>query len=81
MLAESFGILGKEDDVHTFLVEVLVVVMSREENTYRHHWEPGMVALWDNRCLIHSATGGYQGHRRELHRLTIADRTPTASMT
>jgi taurine dioxygenase len=54
--------------------------MAREENTYRHHWEPGMVALWDNRCLVHSATGGYEGHRRELHRLTIADRTPTASM-
>ena len=35
-----------------------------------------MVVLWDNRCLLHAATGGYEGHRRELHRLTIADRIP-----
>ena len=80
-LAYTIGIEGMDDDDATALLVELAGLMAREENTYRHHWEPGMVALWDNRCLVHSATGGYQGHRRELHRLTIADRTPTASMT
>lgn len=39
---------------------------------YRHKWEPDMLVMWDNCCLNHKATGGYEGHRRELHRTTIA---------
>jgi taurine dioxygenase len=33
-----------------------------------------MLVLWDNRCLVHAATGGYQGHRRLLHRITVGER-------
>lgn len=39
---------------------------------YRHVWEPGMLLMWDNRSVLHKATGGYEGFRRELHRTTIA---------
>ena len=39
---------------------------------YTHKWEPGMLIMWDNRSVLHKATGGYEGHRRELHRTTIA---------
>lgn len=45
---------------------------TRDEFVYRHTWQPGMVVLWDNRSVLHRATGGYEGHRRELHRTTIA---------
>ena len=41
---------------------------------YRHHWSQGMLTLWDNRCLLHAATGGYEGHRRLLLRVTVAER-------
>jgi taurine dioxygenase len=34
-----------------------------------------MLTLWDNRCLLHAATGGYDGHRRLLWRITVAERT------
>ena len=27
--------------------------------------------LWDNRSVLHRATGGYEGHDRLLHRTTI----------
>ena len=39
---------------------------------YAQKWEPDMLVMWDNRCLNHKATGGYEGYRRELHRTTIA---------
>ena len=44
---------------------------SRDEFLYRHRWEEGMLVMWDNRSVVHRATGGYEGHRRELHRVTI----------
>ena len=43
---------------------------------YGHRWAPGMLVVWDNRRLVHAATGGYEGHRRLLHRVTIAERPP-----
>lgn len=41
---------------------------------YRHRWRKGMLTLWDNRCVLHAATGGYEGHRRLLYRVTVAER-------
>lgn len=45
---------------------------SEEAFRYRHRWEPDMLLMWDNRSLLHAATGGYAGHHRLLHRTTIA---------
>lgn len=74
-LAYTIGIEGMdEDETFGFLIEVLGHATA-EQHVLRHRWVPGMVVLWDNRCLLHSATGGYDGHRRELHRLTIAERS------
>lgn len=39
---------------------------------YRHKWEKDMFVMWDNRSVLHKATGGFEGHRRQLHRTTIA---------
>jgi len=73
-LAYTIGIEGMVEDEANLLIGELYGYSTAEAVTYRHRWERGMVALWDNRCLLHSATGGYEGHRRELHRLTIAER-------
>jgi taurine dioxygenase len=32
-----------------------------------------MLVMWDNRSVLHRATGGYEGHDRLLHRITVAD--------
>ena len=73
-LAYTIGIDGMDDAEALALIGELLPYTQAPEVSYRHRWEPGMVVLWDNRCLLHAATGGYEGHRRELHRLTIAER-------
>ncbi len=39
---------------------------------YRHVWKEGMLAMWDNRATWHYAMNDYPGHRRYLHRITMA---------
>ncbi len=46
---------------------------SQEDLIYSHPWQKDMLVMWDNRSLLHAATGGYDGYDRLLHRLTIAD--------
>jgi taurine dioxygenase len=62
---ESAGLLG-------FLFEHQI----RPEFTCRFRWQPGSLALWDNRCAMHNAINDYHGHRRILHRITLAGERP-----
>ncbi|HEY9233522.1 MULTISPECIES: TauD/TfdA dioxygenase family protein [Phenylobacterium] len=39
---------------------------------HRFAWKPGSMAIWDNRATWHQAMNDYQGHRRLMHRITIA---------
>jgi taurine dioxygenase len=32
------------------------------------------LVMWDNRAVLHRATGGFDGHERLLHRTTIKGR-------
>jgi taurine dioxygenase len=66
------GIEGMEQTAAIALLMELQAWQSDERFVYRHRWEPGMLTMWDNRSVLHKATGGYEGHRRELHRTTIA---------
>jgi taurine dioxygenase len=69
----TIGIDGMADrDAQPLLME-LFRHQVRGEFVYRHRWQQGMLLLWDNRCLVHAATGGYDGHARLLHRITVAE--------
>ena len=66
------GIEGMAQDEAFALLLELQQWQSDPRFLYAHQWEPGMLIMWDNRSVLHKATGGYEGHRRELHRTTIA---------
>ena len=65
------GFEDMTDDEGWALLTELYRWQTRQEFQYRHKWEENMLVMWDNRCLLHMATGGYTGHARLLHRTTI----------
>jgi taurine dioxygenase len=48
----------------------------RPEYQARHHWRPGDVAMWDNRCLLHFAVHDHGDEPRVIHRLQVAGGRP-----
>jgi taurine dioxygenase len=65
------GIDGIDAEESRDLIGEWYAWQTREEFWYRHRWEPEMLVMWDNRSVLHRATGGYEGHERLLHRTTI----------
>ena len=65
------GIDGMPDNEALDVLMQLVAHQTADEFVYKHRWEQGMLVLWDNRSVLHRATGGYEGHSRLLHRTTI----------
>ena len=65
------GFEGMAPDEGWELLAELYRWQTRPEFQYRHVWQENMLVMWDNRCLLHMATGGYPGHARLLHRTTI----------
>lgn len=72
----TVGIEGMRRDESRALLDFLFRHMTREEFCYRHRWQPGSLLMWDNRCAIHLASGGYEGHRRLMYRSTLAGERP-----
>lgn len=75
-LSYTVGIEGMDEMEAIGWVIELNSWCEQDRFLYCHAWEPGMLLMWDNRVLNHRATGGYEGHRRELHRTTIAAYAP-----
>lgn len=74
------GIQGLEGEEEVALLTELYNWQTREEFQYRHQWQPGTLLMWDNRSVLHAATGGYEGHDRLLHRTTIGAMAPIGAI-
>jgi len=57
------------------LLNQLYAHCSRADFTCRIRWEPGTLAIWDNRALQHMAINDYSGHRIEDYVFTVFPQT------
>lgn len=67
------GLDGHESSV---LFELLQKRITLPENTIRWNWEPGDVAIWDNRATQHRAIDDYDDQYRLMHRITLMGDVP-----
>lgn len=68
------GVEGMDQEEATQLLGDLYRWQTQHAFQYRHKWSPGTLLMWDNRSVLHMATGGYSGYERLLHRTTIGER-------
>ncbi|MFK7917317.1 MAG: TauD/TfdA dioxygenase family protein [Ilumatobacter sp.] len=54
------------------LLTYLFQHVSNGPYSYQFEWQPGSVAMWDNRSTWHWALNDYQGQRRVMHRITVS---------
>lgn len=65
------GIEGMPDNEAVDILMQLLAHQTQDAFVYKHKWQRNMLVLWDNRSVLHKATGGYEGYDRLLHRTTI----------
>ena len=76
-VAHTIGFDGMTAEESAPLLDFLFQHLAKPEFTCRFRWQPGSIAFWDNRCAQHNAINDYHGHRRSMHRITLAGDKPT----
>ncbi|MCX8562912.1 TauD/TfdA family dioxygenase [Mycolicibacterium mucogenicum] len=78
LLAGNFvrGFVGLDSYESAALLELLQRRITMAENTVRWDWQPGDVAMWDNRATQHRAVDDYDGQHRLMHRVTLTGDVP-----
>ena len=73
----TIGIAGLTEREADEILDVLFAHQIRAEFVYRHKWRDCDLVMWDNRCVIHQAMGGYAyPDVRRMHRTVVAGDRP-----
>jgi taurine dioxygenase len=75
-VAHTARFVGMTEDESQPMLQFLFSHSVKPEFTCRFHWEPGSLAMWDNRCAMHNPINDYHGYKRRMHRITLAGDVP-----
>jgi taurine dioxygenase len=67
------GLTRAESDA---LLSMFHAHCQRAEHQVRLHWEPDMIAMWDNRCTQHRVVADNLDAPRKMERITLQGETP-----
>jgi len=68
----AFGVPGLAPKQSEQLLDELLAFACRPPRVLAHRWQPGDLALWDNRCVLHRARPYDAGVPRVMHHTRIA---------
>ncbi|MGW7287561.1 TauD/TfdA dioxygenase family protein [Streptomyces sp. NPDC054847] len=74
-------ITGVSEHESRGILDILYAHLTKPEHIVRHRWQPGDVALWDNRSTAHYANRDYGNQHRVMHRITLRGDTPVGPST
>ncbi|MET9128903.1 MULTISPECIES: TauD/TfdA family dioxygenase [Streptomyces] len=72
-------ITGVSEHESRGILDILYAHLTKPEHTVRHRWQPGDVALWDNRATSHYANRDYGDQHRVMHRITLRGDVPVGT--
>jgi taurine dioxygenase len=71
------GVVGMAEAEALALLADLLEHATHPKYQYRHQWQPGDLLKWDNRSLLHKATGDYDMNQlRYLYRVMLQGNAP-----
>jgi alpha-ketoglutarate-dependent 2,4-dichlorophenoxyacetate dioxygenase len=73
LAAHASHILGWEVPEGRLLLRELIEHATQREFVYQHHWKPGDLVIWDNRCTMHRGRPYDPSEARDLRRVTTRD--------
>jgi taurine dioxygenase len=74
--AHTLRFVGQSAEESAPLLDFLFRHQVKSELLGRFSWRAGSLAMWDNRCTLHNPVNDYLGHRRVMHRVTLAGDRP-----
>ena len=75
-VAHTARFAGMTEEESRPLLQFLFQHQVKPEFTCRYRWQPGSLAMWDNRCVQHNPVNDYHGHKRLMHRITLRGDVP-----
>jgi taurine dioxygenase len=75
-VAHTARFAGMTEEESAPILQYLFHHQIKPEFTCRFRWQAGSIAFWDNRAAQHNPVNDYHGHRRIMHRITLAGDRP-----
>jgi len=75
----AYGIQGLDERESERLLDELLAFACQPPRVLRHRWQPGDLAVWDNRCVLHRARPYDPELPRVMHHTRIAGDPATES--